>query len=343
MKKHFIINPAAGGGKQMMPLLDNIKSNYMDGGDVSFYVTREVGDATGYCRDIAADGEEHLFLVCGGDGTLGEVANGIVGLDNCTIALLPIGTGNDFVRNFYSTDEEKKLFLDIDAQFGGDDVYVDALEVIIDGEEKKYCVNVLNSGFDCEVAERMNSMRNNNVVPQKMKYVYSILEKFFKKPTLKARLLVDGEDLGDEERMLIAIGNGSFYGGGFKAAPLADLTDGVIDVCIIKNLSRLKFLTLVGSYKAGTHLEHPMAQDIITYKKCESVSLICEETQNVSFDGEIVPFNSLDVSILKSALRFRIPKKSIVEEFVAKSEESEEIEETAEAAEEKESREEVCV
>lgn len=336
MKKHFIINPAAGGGKQMMPLLDNIKSNYMDGGDVFFYVTRAVGDATEYCREIASDGEGHLFLVCGGDGTLGEVANGIIGYPNCTIALLPIGTGNDFVRNFYSTEEEKKLFLDIDAQFGGYDVYVDVLEVTIDGEEKKYCVNVLNSGFDCEVADRMNSMRNNNFVPQKMKYIYSILEKFFKKPTLKAQLTVDGEDMGDEVRMLIAIGNGSFYGGGFKAAPLADLNDGIIDVCIIKEVSRPKFLTLIGSYKEGTHLEKSSAQDVIVYKKCESLSLVCEAPQNVSFDGEIVSFNRLDVALLKSAIRFRIPKKPVEEAPEA----VEEV--TAEEASE-ESKEEVCV
>ena len=103
MKYHFIVNPAAGKGKLADVVAEKIRNSAKAvGHDVEIYYTTGVGDATEYVKRWT-DGEPHAFIACGGDGTLCEVANGIMAMENrdsMYLGSVPSGTGNDFVRNF---------------------------------------------------------------------------------------------------------------------------------------------------------------------------------------------------------------------------------------------------
>ena len=87
--------------------------------------------------------------------------------------------------------------------------------------------------------------------------------------------------------MLVAIANGCYCGGGFKGVPKAILDDGLIDVSIIDNISRRKFIALLGKYKEGTHLEDPATADIVSYKKCKSLVIKMQDKMKLCTDGEI--------------------------------------------------------
>ncbi len=308
MKKHFIVNPAAGRGKHMYSVIEKLRNESDKKPKFSVYATKSVGDAEAYAREISADDREHCFFVCGGDGTVGEVLNGISERDNSVIAIIPAGTGNDFIRNFYSTADEKKCFSDIPAQLEGEEILVDYMDVVINGERRKLSMNVLNAGLDCEVARRVNELRGNKFVPTKLSYYYGLAEQFIIKKGLSVRILADGEEICDGPKTLMSVGNGAYYGGGFKSLANARVDDGLLDLCIIENVTRAQFLGLVGSYKEGKHLDLPKAEELITYRTCKTLHIEFEEEQHVSFDGEIELCKTLDVKVSDRKVRLLLPK-----------------------------------
>jgi len=308
MKRHYLINPVAGSGKRAVEIIEKIKAECAANEDSTLYITKNSSDAERYCAEISRLPGEHRFIVCGGDGTAGEALNGIAGRENSSLAIVPIGTGNDFVRNFCNEEKDKTLFFDLDAISEGCDYYVDYLDVTVNGETRKLSINMLNTGFDSEVADKMNGLRKNKLVPQKFAYIAALVQKFATKPTVKAEIVVDGEVFDMQERMLIAMGNGAYCGGGFKAAAKAELADGLIDACIVRNVKRVEFLKLVGPYKAGKHLEDERIAPFFTYKKCKNIKITFDKPQKVSFDGEIEVCETLDINIVPRGLKITLPR-----------------------------------
>ena len=295
MKRHFLVNPVAGRGKRAVETIEKVKELCARDEDSSIYITKSSSDAEKYCGEISTLPGEHLFIVCGGDGTICEALNGIAGKENSYLGVIPIGTGNDFVRNFCKKDGDREFFFDVDAQVNGEDVFADYLDVTINGVSRKMSVNMLNSGFDSEVADRVNQIRLNKLVPPKLAYIYALVQKFVSKPTVRSSVEIDGEVFDNSERILMAIGNGAYCGGGFKAATKASLNDGLIDFCMVQNTGRLNIAKLVGSYKKGTHLEMKKLNYLFTYRQCKHVKITFEKPQKVAFDGEIELCESLEM------------------------------------------------
>ena len=168
----------------------------------------------------------------------------------------------------------------------------------------KYCVNVMNIGLDCSVAEKMSQIKRSPLVPSKMAYIFALISAFFSKYGSRFRVALDDETTAEDEYLLAAFGKGSYYGGGFKSLPCAVADDGYIDVCIAKKISRPAFLKCVGKYKKGEHLDLPF----ITYKKCKKIHFECDEPIGVSVDGEIIKETNFDVEVIPCALRFSKPE-----------------------------------
>jgi diacylglycerol kinase family enzyme len=120
---------------------------------------------------------------------------------------------------------------------------------------------MLNTGFDCEVVVKMQEIKRR--VPAGMAYALGVLIELFKKPCVKLRVTADDVFVEEGEKLLCAVANGGFYGGGYHPLPHASLCDGMLDVCLVNNVSRFRFLSLIGKYKKGTHLI-PATRDIIT-------------------------------------------------------------------------------
>lgn len=305
MKHFFVLNPAAGKGKAIQRIIDQIHAVCKSRGvDYIVHLTDKIGEATEFVRNTCKSTTEKLrFYACGGDGTINETASGIIGHDNAELGVIPMGTGNDFVRNFENNDK----FFDIEAQLDGEAERIDVLKY-----NDKYSVNMINIGFDCQVAKQAVKNRRNTLVPRKAAFIFGVVQKFISMPDVKARVIVDGEEQKRNEFQLCAIANGSYCGGGFRAAPISTLRDGVVDVCLISKVTRMQFLKLVGFYKAGTHLEKIKDDSIISYKKCSKLEMIFSEPTDVCVDGEIEQLSSLEISTVPQALSFSIPRGALL-------------------------------
>ena len=303
MKHCFLINPAAGKGKQCADIENSISACCEAAGiDFDVYYTTGVGDAEEYIKRVCAESEpdaEFCFYAAGGDGTFSEVVNGAAHFANASVGLIPIGTGNDFARNFTNNDN----FFDISAQIEGSEIALDLIKI-----NDRYSANMLNTGFDCEVCRRVAKIKRNPAIPSKLAYLAGAFIELIRKPGVKIEVSVDGSEIRDLDLLLTCICNGPFCGGGFHSGPYADIADGALDVCFIKNVTRMQFLKLLTPYKNGTYLSLDGIEEIAEYIKCKRLDIKFKGFQSVCIDGEIEELESMTVEISPRALRFRLPK-----------------------------------
>lgn len=304
MKHIFVINPAAGKGKKLPAILSSITYACEElGVDFEIYHTATVGDGTRFVSQMCEKhpDEPMRFYACGGDGTLFEVLNGAVGYPLAEIAAVPSGTGNDFIRSF----SNEAYFSDIKRQLHGKSEKIDLIKF-----NNKYCINVLNIGFDCDVVQRVSEFKRSVLVPSKMAYIVGILDVFAKSMGKNFKMLIDDRELVEREFILGALANARFYGGGFQVAPNALLNDGKMDLCLIDRISRVEFVKLIGKYKSGHHVN---ANDVspypcVHYQKCEKVLIESRKSIAVCTDGEVSPHKTLVVESAPKAISFSIPK-----------------------------------
>jgi Sphingosine kinase and enzymes related to eukaryotic diacylglycerol kinase len=288
MNNIHILNPVAGQGAAL-----KYKSN--DYNEV-VHITSGIGDAEKFVYDTCLENPDTRFIVYGGDGTLNEVINGIMksGANNyARISIVPVGTGNDFRRNFPDSGEYT----------------VDVIKY-----NGRYSVNIINMGFDCNAVEEMNKWKKVPLISGSPAYVLGVLTTLCK--PMGKKLSVEFTDINnnelcyDGEFLLAAIANGAYYGGGFHAAPLSSLTDGLLDVMIVNKIPRLKFFSLVGDYKNGTHMDKntlkPIKkfEEIINFYKCKSLKI--NNIDKICVDGEILYESSLEIEVIRQAITFVI-------------------------------------
>ena len=309
MKFIFVINPAAGRAEDISPLKQKIQALALSSGkDIDIYETLSVGDAEVFTRNTLEDYRDEIcFIACGGDGTFSEVLNGCMGHPNAVCSVYPMGTGNDFVRNFPDAGD----FTDIEALLSGNIIPCDAIEYsgVIDGEFKTaYCANMFNIGFDCNVVDKTNDLKRKPMIAGSAAYLMGVAATLIKKKGANLKIRADGEILNDGPLLLTSIANGSYCGGGVMSNPYASVQDGKIDLNVIRDLGRLKFIKLFPSYKKGTHLEVPEAREIITNIKAEEVAIVPNEgTMRLCVDGEIFTAEGILFRIQPSCFRLLVP------------------------------------
>ena len=309
MKHYFILNPAAGQGKALKLEKKIWQAAEAAGIEPVIHITEYPGDAEDYVRSIAdGAGDEMLrFYACGGDGTLGEVANGAYGKDNLQIANIPVGTGNDFIRNFDGAGD----FGDILTQIKSDVVKCDLIhyEGICNGKAvSRYCVNMFNIGFDCNVVDKTADLKKKPLVSGSMAYLAGVGIMLIKKKGADLTVEYDDGFRFSDKMLLIAVTNGCYCGGGVKGIPYARVDDGLIDVSLIKNTSRRTFIKLFPKYAKGTHLDDPRTDDIVIYKKCRSLNIQPNEgLMKLCVDGEIVQSEGIRFEIVPGAFWFVVP------------------------------------
>lgn len=312
MKTIFIINPCAGQGNKTDALIDKI--NRMSYNDVEIYITKAVGDATRYVRGYCRTYGGARFIACGGDGTFSEVLNGVVGCDDAEIGVIPIGTGNDFCRNFISDSS----FEDIDAQINGESVKCDAIRYTTETDKgiiSGYCANMFNIGFDCNVADLTSKMKTKPLISGSMAYLLSIFTTLITKKGANLKIDMDGAEMHRGKLLLTSIANGCYCGGGIKSNPLASIRDGRINVNIVKNVSRTRFLYLFPYYMKGTFLKLKNIHKVVHSTNCrEMVVTPIDGAMRICVDGEIIDAGRSRFEICPEAFNFVIPgvrKKNI--------------------------------
>ena len=298
---HFILNPKSGRSRRERGMDEKIKEackkrnlNY------HLYYTTCPGDATEYVRSMIRISQERQRFICvGGDGSINEIVNSAPNNPDVEFGVIPKGSGNDFARNF----SNHRIFQDIDAQIDGDTISLDLIKC-----NDYYCVNMVNIGFDCAVAKEAERYKKIPGVSPGLSYIIGVLVVLFRKIGTPMKLTFDDGTVIEKEFTLTAIGNGKFCGGGFKAAPIALLEDGLIDVCAIDKVSKLTFLSLVSLYKNGTYLNNKRAQKIINYVQVPHFKMEFEEPIPICIDGEIKGAKTIDFEVVKNAFNFVVPK-----------------------------------
>lgn len=300
MRYIFIVNPLAGAGGAEEKIRAAV-AQLECAGDCEIYVTTAPGDGGEYVRKtIAAQPDEQLrFIACGGDGTINEVFSAAVGAENASVTCYPCGSGNDFVKCFGGAER----FLDIAALVSAPAGKLDVLKV---GE--RYSVNVTNFGFDTTVAITINKEREKTGHGNKNAYTKGVVTALIKSMNNRCTVSADGEVLNPDGRALLCtVANGQYVGGSFKCAPRAELDDGLIEVCLIKPISRLRFVKVLAPYTAGEHLDREDMKDIIVYRRAKTVEVEAPEGFAYSLDGEIVYENRFKIEIVPGALNFAAP------------------------------------
>ena len=310
MKTIFVINPKAGKKNNIDNLSKIIlKTAEKLGADVEIYTTKCEGDATCFVKDYLENNGPARFVACGGDGTLCEVLNGAIECEGAEVGVMPIGTGNDFVKNFEAD------FSDIEAQILSDSELCDAIKyktTLPDGTKRDgYCANMINIGFDCNAGYAMSEMKKKPFVSGSMAYLLAVFTTLVKKKGADLEMLLDGNSVYNGRLLLTSIANGCFCGGGVKSNPLACVHDGLMNVNIVKNISRTRFLTLFPFYKKGTHGNVRGIEKYITNTGCRKITIKPNgDSMRICVDGEVFSAGVTELEILHDAYKFVVPKKA---------------------------------
>lgn len=300
MKYIFIVNPKAGAGeneKTVRAAIENLPQKE----NCEVYLTKAPKDAIAYVRERAESekGESFVFVACGGDGTINEVMNGAAGLENAAVTCYPCGSGNDFVKCFGGSEK----FSDLSRLFENEAKKIDLLKV-----GNRFSANVTNFGFDTTVAITINKEREKTGHGNKNAYTKGVVTALIKSMKTECTVIADGETLNPDGKLLLCTAaNGQYVGGSFKCAPRAKLDDGLMEVCLIKPISRLRFVKVLKPYTAGEHLDSEDMKDIIVYRRAKRVEVIAKPGFAYSLDGEIIYSDRFTIELVKGAVNFIAP------------------------------------
>ncbi len=311
MKTVFIINKNAGQRK----VIENLMRKVPESAEV--YITKAKGDATRFINEYCETYGPARFIACGGDGTINEVINGVLNCDGAEAGAVPVGTGNDFVRNFPYCD-----FFDTSLQMTCETETVDAIfyTSYFQWEEKcGYGINMFNIGFDCNVADKKEQLSH---IWGKLAYFVSILINLIAKKGADVKIEMNGECIHKGGLLLTSVANGCYCGGGIKSNPQSDIKDGLINVNIIKNISRMRFISLLPRYMKGTHPNLKNIEKYISTKMCEEITVTpLDGKMKVCVDGEIISTEKIKFEIKPKAFKFAVPKRKEHSQYDTKTSE----------------------
>lgn len=307
----FILNPASGRTDMSEKLQRIIRS--MDLTDpYDIFVTDGPRAAEKECRRYLREHKKEFVRIysCGGDGTLSEVANGVYrsGSKNCAIGIVPMGSGNDFIRSF---DIAPERFRNIESLVKGEIIDVDLLLARDTKGFKRVSLNIISVGFDAAVAKGQQKFKKLPLVNGSTAYNISLVECLFTKMKNYFTVLVDGSPVGRPGKgpyLFTIAANGKFYGGGFKAAPFSDFRDGLIDFIRIDTVPKPKFIALVGKFRKGEYIHE--YKDFVEYSQCKKMQIISDQPIDLNLDGEIYPMRNPIVEVLPRAINLILPAEA---------------------------------
>jgi diacylglycerol kinase (ATP) len=290
----LIVNPKAGRGNALTKLPEVEKIIRKLGLAYEVFITNAPGEATRMAKEIKDSGKFGKILILGGDGTINEVTQALVGSE-LPILPLPLGTGNDFVKFFYPRQKydtilekhvlsEKTLSIDVG---------------LLEGENiKRYFINGMGIGFDSEV---LNNMKKIKLLKGDFLYTSAVLLTFLQfKGTELEVFLNNGKTSFSGRFLLFNVGNGQYLGGGFRLFPKASLRDGKLDISIIGPLRPMRFFT--NFYKAfkGRHITLPE----VTYLKSDVITVRSNNPFNLQLDGELAQdLRNIKITVKPASLK----------------------------------------
>ena len=292
----FIINPAAGSRDRTADYSEVIhKLCWEKGLDYEIRVSTAPGECKRIARQAAETGKEYRLYACGGDGTLNEVVQGAAGYANVAVTVFSGGSGNDFVKLF---DNPEAFF---------------HLERLLDAEEATFdlircngdiAMNICSVGLDARIGTDVSRYKRLPLLHGFRAYAASTVVNVIKGIAEHYVVEINGERI-DAKQTFVCVCNGRYYGGGFNPVPEADPADGLLDVLLVKKVSRLQVPAIIGKYKAGRYKELPK---LVRHLRTKEIRIICDKPTPVNLDGELRTATEVTMAIADEKLRFFYPK-----------------------------------
>jgi diacylglycerol kinase (ATP) len=260
----LVVNPAAGRGRarRLLPLLTAGLVAGLPDANLHVHQTTSFSDARLRCIEAverarpAVEGHRRdALIVMGGDGMMHLGLNAAAGT-GVPLGLVAAGRGNDFCRGIGVPNDLPGAIRTIVA---GHTLRMDLLETtgrLSDGAERRWVGSIVSTGFDARVNYRTNHLRWNF---GQLSYTWSALAELSRFEPLPYRLVIDGEPR-EQTAMFVAVGNAGVFGGGMRACPDADVTDGLLDVTVINPVSRFTLLRLLPRMFDGGFVHDPAVE-----------------------------------------------------------------------------------
>ena len=261
MKRAVILNPVAGGGKALLHWQEYKRELERQIGEFELNITSGPNKAVKIAQGLAMNGCD-LIVAAGGDGTISEVADGILrasgnAVSNTKLGILPCGTGSDLARS---------LRLDGDSVASvarlarGKTFLADAGRVSFcdfsGKQDQRHFINVASLGLSGPTAQAVNATRRSGKAPGKLVFLAQTVLELLKYRFQTVRVTVDEAETIEATIALVAAGNARYFGGGMMIAPDADMEDGLLDVVIFRGGSKLGLIRDLRLLYTGDHKNH---------------------------------------------------------------------------------------
>lgn len=303
MRYCFIINPVAGDTKNLENYGDKIREICeRKGYEYEIFVTQGTEHATSIARQCAEKGGDVRVISCGGDGTIAEVLNGLVGYDNVELGCMPCGSGNDFVKCFGERDE----FLDIENYIDCESINIDLIKT-----DDRYCMNISSLGLDAIICDKAVKYIRSGKYAGSKAYDKATKVCIFGKRTNELKITIDDKDTYEGKFLFTLAANGVCYGGGYHSAPMADPSDGVLNFIMIRSVPLIKIPALIKPYKSGEFVNDKRFDKISTIVSGRKMTVESKKPAIINIDGECFTREKVTFEIMDHAMRFIVPRSYI--------------------------------
>jgi diacylglycerol kinase (ATP) len=297
----MILNPASSAGRTARQWPEIARRAKAHGLQVEVRLTERRGHATEIAREAARQGMP-LVLAVGGDGTVSEVADGLAGATEGTeLAILQRGSGCDIMRTF-GIPKDADRALEIAASAPARTIDMGRVEYVgRDGTAHgRHFVNIASAGLTGVAADRVN--RSGKPLGATVAFAWAAIATFARYRNSTFRVEIDGERL-EQVCNNVIVGNCRYFAGGMKILPDADPSDGLFDVLVWGDVSKLDLALNLHKLYRGTHVGHPKA----TIRRARRVTVTPESALPIEVDGEQPGLTPASFEIVPSALRLRAP------------------------------------
>lgn len=295
-----ILNPHAGSGRGAKDRAEIIKRLDKEGFNCKLKISEFPKHTIHLTIEAIGKGYRN-FIVAGGDGTLNEAVNGIFSQNTCppeeiVIGMIPVGTGNDWIKTFGIPNNYKDAVKIIKA---GKTMRQDIGRIVFtenDLTRNWYFANMAGFGFDAMVASKTNRLKDKGRKGISL-YLQALGTSFLKYQTDKTRIVIDGREL-NELIFSVSVGIGKFNGGGMKQAPGAVPDNGVFQVTIIRKIGLFGILRNLPGLYSGEFVKDPR----VSTHEAMNVSISSARQIAGEADGEILGDNKFEIEIISQKL-----------------------------------------
>ncbi len=292
----FLVNPVAGKSDKTQMITEGAQKLCAALGEsYEIKVSACPGDLKRMAKEAGQTCVETRVYACGGDGSFNEVIAGGVGYENLSFTSVPCGSGNDYIKQFQNPEAFFRL-----ENF--QNVRTDQMDLMQAGDH--LATNICSVGFDARIGTAIDAYRRHPFLSGSRAYTASVVVNLIKGVVKPCRVELPDGTVYDEKMTLVCVCNGSWYGGGYHPVPEANMQDGLLDVLVVKKVSRLTVARVIAAYKKGLYADYP---HLIDHHRVTSVRLITPEPEPMNLDGELLRTNDLTISLLPGKLRFFSP------------------------------------